>query len=205
MTQPTPRDGNIVAARTHLGRAVQRLTAPRPAVYHDVTVYQPSLWRCLVEELGGGQGEDRSPGKSQPPLWIDACMLITEIESTTRLWCSKPIPTDQRLQSLPFQSWRPQDTPLVQNMVRQVEHWCESVIGLLEPESRKFISAACPSCGRAKVWRKDGAGEVVQQPALKLVINQGCTCQHCGAHWAPDRYLFLTRLLGFELPEGVLE
>lgn len=198
-------DGNITAARTRLGRAVQRLTAPRPAVYHDATVYQPSLWRSLLGELGGGQGEDRSPGKSQPPLWLDCCMLITEIKSTTRKWCTKPIPTEQRLQTLSFQSWRPQDTTLVEEMAGQVDHWCESIIGLLEPESRKFINAPCPSCGRTKVWRKNTAGEVVQQPALKLVVNQGCTCQHCQAFWSPERYLFLCRLLGFDLPEGVLE
>jgi hypothetical protein len=37
------------------------------------------------------------------------------------------------------------------------------------------------------------------------MTNIGCTCQHCGAHWTPDRSLFLCRLLGFELPAGVLE
>lgn len=198
-------DGNITAARTRLGRAVQRLTGPRPAVYHDTTVFQPSLWRCLLSELGGGQGEDHSPAKSQPPLWIDACMLIDDVKTKTRKWFPKPLPTEQRLQTLAFMSWRPQDTSMVDEMARQVDHWCESIINLLEPESRKFITAPCPSCGRAKVWRRDGGGDVVQQPALKLVVNQGATCQHCQAHWSPDRYLFLCRLLGFELPEGILE
>ena len=197
-------DGNIQAARTKLGRAVQRLTGPRPAVYHDTTVYQPSLWKCLVSELGGGQGEDRSPGKSQPPLWIDAMMLIADIEDTTMKWCPKVAHADKRLQVLSFASWRPQDTDRVTDMAREVEHWCESIIGLLEPESRKYIQAACPNCNRFKVWKKDSTGEVVQQPALKWTAAVGVQCQACRTQWAPDQMLFFGRLLGFKTPEGVV-
>ena len=198
-------DGNITAARTRLGRAVQRLTAPRPAVYHDTTVYQPSLWRCLISELGGGQGEDHAPAKSQPPLWIDACMLITEVRATTRKWCPKPLPTEQRLQTLAFMSWRPQDTSLVEEIAGKVDHWSDSILNLLEPEHRKYIDAACPSCGKSKSWRKDGCGDVVQQPALKWTPAVGFECQCCKAHWSPEQAMFFAKLLGFELPDGVLE
>lgn len=198
-------DGNIQAARVKLKYAVDRLLEPRPAVYHDTTVFQPSLFTCLVSELGGGQGEDRSPGKSQPPVWIDAMQLVVEIEHTAHKWCPKPGSTTQRLQTLCWQSWRPQDTDRVRDMARSVDHWCESILSLLEPEARKFIDAPCPSCSKSKVWKKDGGGDVVQQPALKWTPAVGFECQSCKAHWSPEQTLFFSRLLGFELPEGVLE
>lgn len=198
-------DGNIQSARTKLGRAVQHLTGPRQAVYHDATLYAPSLYATLAADLAGTQGDSRTPAKSLPPLWIDACQLLFEIDHKTVKWCPKPGNTPQRLQMLSFATWRPQDTDIVQGMARTIEGWCETINNLLDPESVKHISAACPSCGREKVFRRDSAGEMVQQPALKVVTNVGCTCQHCQAHWAPEKYLFLCKLLGFELPEGVLE
>jgi hypothetical protein len=85
----------------------------------------------------------------------------------------------------------------------QIRSWCVSVKALLEPAHVKTIAAACPSCNTAVVYRKS-AGELVRQPALQVVAEVGCTCLSCGAAWAPDAYLFLCRLLGFELPEGVL-
>ena len=198
-------DGNIQHARTKLGRAVQRLTAPRPGVYHDVTLYAPSLYNCLKADLAGTQGDNRTPAKSLPPIWLDASMLLTEIDAQTLKWAPIPGITPDRLQRLSFQSWRPQDTDLVTMIARTVDGWCESIMNLLDPQDRKFVSAACPSCGREIVYRKDSAGETVRQPALKLVLSQGCTCQACGAFWAPEKFLFLGRLLGYEIPEGVLE
>jgi hypothetical protein len=198
-------DGNIQHARTKLGRAVQRLTGPQIAVY-DVTVYAPSLYDCLKSDLAGTQGDTRTPAKSLPPLWLDASMLLQDIDVQTVKWIPIPGRTPDRLQRLSFQAFRPQDTDLVTTMASTVEHWCESILNLLDPQSRKFISGApCPSCGKKTVYRKDSAGETVRQPALKLVVSQGCTCQACGAFWAPEKFLFLGRLLGYEIPEGVLE
>lgn len=197
---------NIVAARTAWERSVRKLCRPRPAVYHDTTVYVPSLYDALVSEKAGAQGDTRTPAKSLPPLWLDAVLLVQEIDTQTRKWMPKPGTTPQRLDMLTERSWRPQDTDEVRDMSRRVEGWCESIVNLLDPESRKFIEgASCPSCGKRIVYRKDSAGEQVRQPALKVVMSQGCTCQACGAFWAPDRFLFLGRLLGYELPEGVLE
>lgn len=198
-------DGNIVAARTRLEHAVDRLIKPRLGTHHNHTVTALSLYGQLVSDLAGTQGDTRTPAKSLPPLWIDACQLRSDIDTQTHKWVPKPGSTPQRLQSLQVKSWRPQDTDLVTGMARTVDGWCESITNLLDPQSCKFISAACPSCGRETIYRKDSGGEVVRQPALKLEINVGCQCQHCKAFWAPDRYLFLCRLLGFELPEGVLE
>lgn len=199
-------DGNIQAARTRLGRAVQRLTAPRAGVHYDRTLWEPSLYLQLRSDLAGSQGDTRTPAKSLPPLWIDASQLLGEIDTKTKSWCPIPGDTPKRLQKLSFHGWRPQDTDLVSSMAAQVDSWCESILNLLDPDDRKFIeNAACPACSKARVYRRDSAGEMVRQPALKIVMGQGCTCQACGAFWAPEKFLFLGRLLGYELPEGVLE
>ena len=198
-------DGNIQAAHTKLTRAVDRLCKPRMAVYHDQTRYALSLYRQLESDLAGTQGDTRTPAKSLPPLWIDAAQLRIDMDSQTRSWCPKEHGIPQRLGNLSAKTWRPQDTDLVTEMARMVDMWCETILHLLDPESVKHITAACPSCGRSFVYRRDSAGESVRQPALKVVTNVGASCQHCDAHWAPDRYMFLCRLLGFDLPEGVLE
>ena len=198
-------DGNIQAARTRLGRAVQRLTAPRPTHLNDTTRFQPSLYNCLKSDLAGTQGDTRTPAKSLPPIWVDASMLLRDIDVQTIKWAPIPGDTPARLQRISFQTFRPQDTDFVSGIARTVDGWCESITGLLDPEGHKYISAACPSCGKETVYRKDSAGDIVRQPALKLVVSQGCTCQACNAFWAPEKFMFLGRLLGYDIPEGVLE
>lgn len=200
-------DGNILAAKTKLERAVRRLCAPQTLVHYNHTLSAPSLYDMLAGNLSTRQGDTRTPAQSLPPLWVDALQLRTEIDTQTRKWVRKPgdVGTACRLTALADQPWRPQDTDLVSGMARQVGSWCDSIVNLLDPEHRKYISAPCPSCGKATVYKRDTAGDLVRQPALTVVAHIGCTCQHCDAHWSPDRYLFLCRLLGFELPEGVLE
>lgn len=196
-------DGNIQAARTKLGRAVQRFTAPRLAVYHDATVTAPSLYHQLAAELGGTQGETRTPAKSLPPCWLDAVQLKFDVDSQTLRWCNKPGTTPERLQMLSFQTWRPQDHDHVTLMARTVDGWAEKYIALLDPEAVKYLTEPCPSCGKSIVHRRDSAGDLVRQPALK-VTKLGCDCQACPAFWPPEKFLFLCKLLGFDLPEGVL-
>jgi len=197
-------DGNIQAARTRFGKAVQRFTAPRLAVYHDATVTAPSLYHQLASELGGTQGETRTPAKSLPPCWLDAVQLKFDVDCQTRSWCNKPGNTPERLQMLSFQTWRPQDYEHVSQMARTVDTWAEKYIALLDPEAVKYIAGtACPSCGKTTVHRRDSAGDLVRQPSLK-VTKTGCACQNCEAYWAPEKFLFLCKLLGFDLPEGVL-
>ena len=195
--------GNLPLARSRLGRAVQRLTGPQMLVHYDKTLYAPSLYHQLASDLAGTQGDTRTPAKSLPPLWIDACQLLDDIDTQTLKWAPVPGDTPTRLARLSFHPWRPQDTSLVNDIARRVDGWCESVIHLLDPESVKYIKGPCPSCNRETVYRRDSAGETVRQPALKLVISVGCSCQACDAYWAPDQYLFLCKLLGFEMPEGV--
>ncbi len=198
-------DGNIQAARTKLGRAVDRLTAPQPAVYHDVTLYAPSLYKRLQSDLAGTQGDTRTPAKSLPPIWLDASMLLTEIDTQALRWLPVPGDTTIRLQRLSGKTWRPQDTDLVAGIASTVDGWCETILNLIDPKARKYISAACPSCNHTHVYRRDSGGDRVRQPALKWTANVGFECQACKAHWSPEQTLFFSRLLGFELPEGVLE
>jgi predicted RNA-binding Zn-ribbon protein involved in translation (DUF1610 family) len=199
-------DGNIVAAKAKLSSAVNRLCDPRMAVYHDQTRYAPSLYMQLATDLSGTQGDTRTPAKSLPPLWLDAVLLLNDMDKQVRTWkpCRRAT-TPQRLAMLRDKPWRPQDTETVTDMHHTINAWCESILSLQNPESVKHISAPCPSCGRAIVYRRDKAGDLVRQPALKIVTNVGCSCQHCQAHWGPERYMFLCKLLGFDLPEGVLE
>ena len=200
-------DGNIQAAKTRLNHAVDRLTAPKYSTFNHTQRAAPGLYQQLSAELAGSQGETRTPAKSLPPLWIDAVQLREDIDSQVRKWCRRPrnVTTPVRLAVLAGNGWRPQDTDHVSGMARTIDGWCESITNLLEPQSQKFISAACPACGRETVYRKDSAGDIVRQPALKMELNVGCQCQHCKAHWGPDLYMHLARVLGFDLPEGVLE
>ena len=199
-------DGNIAAAHDKLTRATERLCNERVGVYHDTHRFAPSLYDTLAGDLAGTQGDNKTPAKSLPPLWIDATQLKADIDTQARRWTPRcRATTPDRMTMLVRKTWRPQDTAHVTGMTRQINSWCDKIINLIDPEHVKHISAPCPSCGKATVWRRDSAGETVRQPALRVVINLGCTCQSCDAHWAPDRYLWLCKLLGFDLPEGVLE
>lgn len=199
-------DGNIQAARVKLDKAVTRLCRPRYGIYLDVTHEAPSLYDQLKSDIAGRQGDNRTPAKSLPPIWIDAAQLLNAIDTTVRRWHPRPkIGTTKALIALSDRTWRPQDYEIVSTMAHTVNGWSEQIISLVDPQSVKHISAPCPSCGKSTVHRKDQAGEIVRQPALRVLTNTGCTCQACSAHWSPDRYLFLCKLLGFELPEGVLE
>ena len=199
-------DGNIVAARTRLGHAVRRLTQPRAGVYHDRTLYAPSLYSCLLDDVAGTQGDTRTPAKSLPPIWIDASQLRFDIDSQSVKWLPVPGTTPERLQLLSAKTFRPQDFDLVNKIAGKVDTWCESIINLIiDPKARKYISAPCPACGQERVYRRDSGGDTVREPALKWTANVGFECAACKAHWAPEQTLFFSKLLGFELPEGVLE
>ena len=200
-------DGNIQAAKTRLNHAVDRLTAPKYSTFNHTQRAAPGLYQQLSAELAGSQGETRTPAKSLPPLWIDAVQLREDIDSQVRKWCRRPrnVTTPVRLAVLAGNGWRPQDTDHVSGMARTIDGWCESITNLLEPQHRKEITAPCPSCGQRTVYRKEPGGDVVRLAALQLVAEQGCTCLACDAHWSPEYYLHLGRLLECDVPEGVLE
>jgi len=76
---------------------------------------------------------------------------------------------------------------------------------LLGDSAGPYVTAPRPACGATTVFCRDSAGELVRQPALQIVAEHGCTCQACNYCWAPAHYLYLARVLGYELPPGVLE
>jgi hypothetical protein len=200
-------EGNLPAARKRLAEAVGRLCEPQVRQIEGRMVTAPSLYGQLSDAAPRSQGQSKVPAKSLPPIWIDAVQLLTLIDKQVRQWCRRPadVSTPARLRALSDRPWRPQDTTLVSEIANVVMGWAVRIEDLLDPEAVKHISAACPSCGARTVHRRDSGGDLVRVPALQLVTSQGCTCGRCDAHWAPDRYLFLCRLLGFELPAGVLE
>lgn len=55
-----------------------------------------------------------------------------------------------------------------------------------------------------KLHNRMSAGERVRQPALRIG-EHGCQCGQCGQVWAPQYFAHLANVLGYELPEGVLE
>lgn len=198
-------DGNITAARTKLHNAIHRITTPQTLVHYNLVLTAPSLYQQLTKATPAQQGDNRTPAKSIPPLWLDPTLLLMEIDATVKTWARTPGDTQQRLGALANGSWRPQDTDKVTVMAHTVNSWCDQIIALLNPEGRKYIEGAqCPRCGKTTVYGRDSAGDIVRQPALRLITHQGCTCQACKAHWPPEKYLFLSRLLGRELPEGVV-
>ena len=204
-------DGNIQAARKRFDAAVERLTSPRTLVHYGHVLAGPSLWEWLGSDPATGS-DTRVPPSSVPPMWLDPVLLRMEITAQVGQWArqaeirlTKRGDVPDGLNRLAARGWRPQDTKQVTGMGRVVDGWCDQITSMFDPDGRKFIEAACPSCGTRMVHRPDSAGEIVRQPALVVVANVGATCQRCGATWSPDRYLFLCRLLGFELPAGVLE
>ena len=196
-------DGNIGAAKTKLERAIAKLIDPHMTMHRGRTLKAPSLYEQLVSDLAGTQGDNKSPAKSLPPVWIDAVQLRKDIDSQGHKWWPKPGTTITRLHAMRLASFRPQDTDMVTDMTKTIDVWCDRISNLLDPRAHKFISAPCPECSRQTVYRRDPAGEVVRQPALRIDSITGAICQHCKTVWPPEQFLFLCRLLGFDLPEGV--
>lgn len=177
----------------------------------------PSLYERLYDAMPGAQGTGHSPARSMPPMWLDAARLYAWIDTTTRKWqadyqhcqhckhCTNTLPAIQRLQTMRAKRWRPQDTRQLEDYATQIEAWALEIDLLLTPQHVKHVTAACPSCGHKTALRRDNAGETVRVPALQIIAETGCTCVVCHAHWAPTHYMLLCKVLGFPVPEGVLE
>jgi hypothetical protein len=205
MNPQTTPNTNIIAAKTQLHTAVTRLTAKQPTPHNNTTIYQPSLYHCLTTELPGTlNGNNKTPPKSMPPLWIDATDLLTIIDTTTYKWSPQRGTTPQRLHHLTETGWRPQDTPHVHKIATTINQWCENILNLLNPKPNKHIAAPCPECNQHTIHTKDPAGELVRRPALKIDADTGATCQACETFWAPDKFITLAHQLGLT-PQGVHE
>ena len=116
-----------------------------------------------------------------------------------------PATTVDRIRALPDRRWRPQDVARMEQITAVLLDWAVDIGDMLNPPRKMTISAACPACGETTTHRRDKGGDRVRVPVLQVVADRGCTCLACGAHWAPTLYTHLSRVLGFELPDGVLE
>jgi hypothetical protein len=213
--KPLHGDGHLPAAFTRLERAVDALIEPTLRMVNDQPAEIDSLYLQLYDAVPGEQGNGHAPARSMPPLWIDASELLAQIDTAARRWkpaYTRPAvsvahmlpPTVCRLRELLQQSWRPQDTHLMDDISARIEGWVIEIDLLLTPQHVKHVKAACPNCGHKTALRRDSAGEMVRVPVLQIIADQGCTCVVCKAHWPPGLYLHLCRVLGFDMPEGVV-
>lgn len=195
-------------ARATLHDAVHHLTGPR--THHDDqgTRYGQSLLAELADHLHDqhGAGHGGRP-RSTPPAALAALDLQRRIADTTAAWARQHQLTSQgtyaHLLALADHGWRPQDTPIVARYADEVLDWVRGAESILDPPRQITLAAACPACGTTTIYRPDSTGETVRQPALHIGPH-GCECQHCHHIWGPQQYLHLARVLGYELPPGVL-
>jgi hypothetical protein len=202
-------EAGLPGAVDQLYAAVAALIDPVKELVNGTVLAAPSPYDALVSEIpakSGGDAFSRGVGRSLPTIWCDAVDLRTNIDTRAKAMHPQGGSTPDRLRALAAKRWRPQDTAQVRDHATEIESWRISIRALLEPEHVKQIAAPCPSCDTRYVY-KTKAGEQVRQAALQLVADQGCTCQNpkCRATWLPAQYLFLCKLLGFDVPAGVLD
>jgi hypothetical protein len=217
MTAPA-EDGNLPDALRHLDDAVSALCDPKPQTLHDGTLtWLDSAYVQLRDAVPGSKRDRTGVSASQPPVWVDALQLLQEIDTAVAVW-ERPFPqlpgdltqepepvTVLRVRAIQRRSWRPQDCRNINQITEAVKSWADNIETLLTDKPKWTLPAACPQCNKKTVYRHDSSGELVRQPALQIG-TMGCQCQNCRAGWSPDQFVFLaTRLLGYDLPEGVLE
>lgn len=203
---PNLEDGFLPAALETLNDALHALCGPRTQYVEERLIYAPSRYMQLMDAVegeqvnhGGGGG-----GKSRPPMWLDAHDLLSEIDQAAAIWqpAYTGVPaTVGRLHWIAQRKWRPQDVRQIEQITRAVAEWAAAIDALLDPPRRWTLPSPCPACDTATVYRKDSSGEMVRQPALQIG-TQGCTCLKCKAHWPPDQFIWLARVLG-SLPDNV--
>jgi hypothetical protein len=204
-----PVDGHLPGSLDRLHTAVAALVDERKELVQGVVRVAPSRYDELVSEVPaatGGYGVlALRQAKSVAPVWLDGLDLLNVIDTAVAVWHPAGDSTPTRLRALCVQRWRPMDCHGIDAMTQIVGQWTVQIDVLLNPQHVKRISAPCPACGSTHVYRRDSAGEIVRQAALQIVAEQGCTCQSCHATWTPDLYIHLCRVLGFDVPAGVLE
>lgn len=198
----------LPAARAKLRDAISDLIDPQAETIDGEIVYIDSLYDQLIEAVPGQfLGRTNGAARSQPPLWIDAADLLTTIDRTVRTWqptIPDRITTITRLGRIQQHRWRPQDTQLITDYTRQLDDWTNRITTLFTETHIKHLPAACPACNKKTVYRRDNAGELVRKPALQIT-TLGCQCQACKTVWGPELFMHLARVLGYQLPAGVLE
>ncbi len=206
--QPGDEDGALKPALTQLGDAIHRLCGPQTRWIDGTLMHAASRYIQLLGSTAGEQNNTGNGGgsKSRPPCWVDALDLRTEIDTAVEIWQPAYTGTPAtvgRLRWLEQRKWRPQDCRQIEQITQAVAEWAAAIDALLDPPRRWTLPSPCPACNTATVYRRDAAGDMVRQPALQIG-PQGCHCIKCRAQWAPDKFVWLARLLG-SLPENVLE
>lgn len=218
-------DGSLPDARRQLDDAISGLCDPKPQTLHDGRLtFVDSLYVQLRDAVPGGRGERSGLSHSQPPLWLDACDLLQQIDVAVHAW-EHPFPalpgdlshetdpvTVLRLRAVQTRPWRPQDTKSMIQIAKIIQEWVEDINGLFVDEPVRALWAAegkgfakCPACDVAMTKRLDRCGDLVQYPALQL-SNDGTTrCMACKTSWGPQEARWVCRMLGYPLPSGVLE
>lgn len=224
-------ESGLPEALTGFRDAVANLVEERPQTVDGGDIrWMDSLYKQLHDAVPGQFLGRTKTQRSQPPMWVDAADLLTDIRKTVKGWHPNPcvhVPlflggrniqvrvdghdlTLRRLGLLASYTWRPQDVPMLKRYTNQVEGWCKRIETLFTETHTKHLPSPCPACDTKTVYRTDAAGERVRQPALQIAINPdgsylGCKCQNCGHVWTPEYFLHLARVLDYALPEGVLE
>lgn len=205
-------DGNLPAAKRQLADAIHALTGRTTTMIDGRQYWGDSLYVQLRDAVPGAQGTALGAvARSMPPMWVDASDLLNQIDVAVEAWQPSAgyeiheLPdTVRRLHLLEDRPWRPQDTRQVTQIGDACQEWANAVDGLLNPAPRWTLSQACPACDTKTVYRRDSAGETVRQAALQIG-PLGCECQKCHTTWAPAYFQHLAQVLGYELPDGVLE
>lgn len=224
--QPAP-DGNLPEARQRLRDAINELIDPRAEQVNGASAEIPSLFTQLYDAIPGAQGTGHSAARSLPPLWIDAARLVAWIDTSARKWqpdydrcrhckhCQQTLPAVARLALIRKKQWRPQDTALITGYSDLIDQWLAEIKILLTPQPIRALwaaeggehrgFAACPACDKTMAKKRDNAGEEVGTPALQLMNDGSTHCLACKTTWGPEQAMWVCRMLGYPLPDGVLQ
>lgn len=219
-----PRDDdNLPEARRHLEDAVSALIDPKPEHTDAGITWLDSLYDQLYDAIPGEQGAGNHAARSMPPLWADAVDMLGVIDSEVRKWqpavpatfigplkpgwCrlhTSQAPTVTRLAFIVAErAWRPQDARLLDDWTTQLQRWAIDIAAKLTPDAKWTLPNPCPACNVATVYRYD-AGDRVRKPALHIG-PLGCECLNCHHVWGPQLFQLLASVLGYPLPDGVLQ
>lgn len=211
---PTPEPERIGYAKRQLDDAVDQLAGRRRTSVRsdDGTIRNhllASRYHEIRDSIAGQQGTDnRSAARSMPPIWVDATDWLNTVDATVRDWIPDHgnASTPDRLYTLTERAWRPEDLETVHRCTEIILRWVTQADALLDPDAHRSLelTAPCPACNTRTVHRKDTAGEWVRTAAL-TVTEQGCVCLACRTRWAPEHFRWLARVIGCDLPAGVLE
>ena len=196
------RGGPLPTAIRHLAEAIAAMIDPRTEYLDGRARHRGSVYQELREAVYGHHASTCPTRSSSPasPAWLDGIDLASTIDSAVAAWepnddgKSGEWSTVNRLRRIATRSWRPQDVDVVNEYTANLVVWVKRYTTLTEPKP-KHLPAPCPRCGVATVYRRQD-GENVRGPALKLTVS-GCECVGCGAYWPSDKFVFLSRLLGY--------